>query len=84
LTAPNGATQTSVITVTGNGTFSSASFKATQVGTYAWTAVYSGNSNNNGAHDQGGVAGPGARDDQTLDTLYLRTANGGLESLKIG
>jgi hypothetical protein len=55
LHAPDSTTQTlPAVTVSGNGTYVTPIFVvATQVGTYWWTASYSGDSNNNPASDPG-------------------------------
>jgi hypothetical protein len=56
----NTAVYTDVVTVNGNGTYTTANgnnpggYLPTAVGTYQWTAVYSGDANNDSAHDQGG------------------------------
>src|SRR2546426_11674 len=51
---------TDVVNVTGNGVYDTATmgnnpggWLPTSTGTFHWTAVYSGDSNNNGAHDNG-------------------------------
>src|SRR5262249_17749043 len=56
LTAPDGSVVDSeTVPVTGDGTYNTANtVVATQVGTYTWSASYSGNDYNNGASDQGG------------------------------
>ena len=54
VTTPNGVTAVfPPVTVSGNGTYSSPTLTATQVGTYTWHASYSGDSNNNDATDNG-------------------------------
>ncbi|HEX4144968.1 MAG TPA: SdrD B-like domain-containing protein, partial [Pirellulales bacterium] len=54
LTAPNGTTTTvGTVTVSGNGSYTSPSVTATQVGTYVFHATYSGDSLNNSAVDNG-------------------------------
>ncbi len=55
---PSGSViDTQAITVTGDGTYSTTNTViATAVGTYTWTANYSGDANNNSANDQGGTA----------------------------
>ena len=58
----NTAVYTDTVTVSGNGTYSTASgnnpggYLPTVAGTYQWAAVYSGDTNNSGAHDQGGTS----------------------------
>ena len=53
---------TDTVTVSGNGTYSTGSGTIVDIavptvaGTYQWTAVYSGDTNNSGAHDQGGTS----------------------------
>ena len=55
----NVAIYTDVVTVSGNGTYTTATgtnpggYLPTVTGTYLWSAVYSGDSNNSGAHDNG-------------------------------
>jgi hypothetical protein len=53
LTAPDHTIQTQTVSVNGAGTYSSAAVLATQVGTYTWSASYSGNGLNSGAVDNG-------------------------------
>ena len=55
LTAPDGiTTPEGSVTVNGDGTYSSpTSVLATEVGIYTWHATYSGDTNNNGATDNG-------------------------------
>ena len=58
LTAPDGTTTPEgSVTVTGDGTYSSPSVLATEVGAYTWHATYSGDSLNNGASDNGANEG---------------------------
>src|SRR5262249_20672024 len=53
---------TDTVAVNGNGTYTTATgtnpggYLPTTTGTYQWVAVYSGDANNNGAHDQGGTS----------------------------
>jgi hypothetical protein len=55
----NVAVYTDVVTVSGNGSYTTASgnnaggYLPTVTGTYLWSATYSGDSNNSGAHDNG-------------------------------
>jgi hypothetical protein len=55
LTGPGGTVvATETVTAAGDGTYTTPSpVTATQVGTYTWSASYSGDSLNNGAHDNG-------------------------------
>jgi hypothetical protein len=54
LTAPDSTTTSfAPVAVTGDGTYSSPTVTATEVGTYTWHASYSGNSFNNGVTDDG-------------------------------
>jgi hypothetical protein len=55
LTAPDGSTAASeVVDVTGDGTYTTpTAVRATQVGTYTWSAGYNGDGLNNGAIDDG-------------------------------
>jgi len=55
LTAPDGTTATiGSDTASGNGTYLSPNFTATEIGAYTWHVSYGGDSNNNAATDQGG------------------------------
>ncbi len=62
LAAPNGSTvDTESIAVNGDGDYNTPTgytlpSSGAQVGTYAWSAIYSGDPNNNAANDQGGSA----------------------------
>jgi hypothetical protein len=57
LTAPDGSKTTESVAVTGDGTYTTpTSVLATQVGTYTWSAVYSGDDLNQLANDQGDAA----------------------------
>jgi len=56
LTGPGGFSYTKTVTVNGNGTYTASTNSETALGTYTWTAVYSGDGNNYTAHDQGGTA----------------------------
>ena len=58
LHAPNNTVvDTETVSVNGNGTYSTSNSQvATQVGTYTWTAHYSGDLLNHSADDQGGAA----------------------------
>ena len=51
------STGLSPVTVNGNGSYNSGNFTPTAVGTYYWTAVYSGDSNNSGSSTSCGDAG---------------------------
>jgi hypothetical protein len=55
ITAPGATSSTTVgtVAVSGAGTYNSPTVTATQVGTYTWHAIYSGNGLNNGAVDNG-------------------------------
>jgi uncharacterized repeat protein (TIGR01451 family) len=54
LTQPDGTTLTvGSVTVNGDGTYTAPTLLATQVGTYVWHAVYSGDGLNNGTSDNG-------------------------------
>jgi hypothetical protein len=58
LTGPGGFTFTHTDTVSGNGTYTASDMvptAGTVAGTYTWSAAYSGDANNNSAHDQGGT-----------------------------
>jgi hypothetical protein len=58
LRGPGGFVFTTTATVTGNGTYTASTTLPTTrtvVGTYTWTAHYSGDPNNNPANDQGGI-----------------------------
>ncbi len=59
LSGPGGFSDTQTDMVSGNGTYTASTAlptTGTVVGTYAWTARYSGDPNNNAATDQGGTA----------------------------
>ncbi len=59
LTGPGGFSYTQPDTVSGNGSYTASTTLPTTrtvAGTYAWTAHYSGDANNNPANDQGGIA----------------------------
>jgi hypothetical protein len=56
LTGPGGFSYIQMDPVSGNGAYTATTATETQAGLYTWTAVYSGNANNKGAHDQGGAA----------------------------
>ena len=57
LTAPDGSQTMETLTFSGDGTYSAPTpVLATQVGTYTWSASYSGDGLNNIAGDQGGSA----------------------------
>jgi hypothetical protein len=59
LTGPAGFSFTTTDTVNGNGTYTAGDIlptMGTAAGTYTWSAVYSGDSNNYSAPDQGGTA----------------------------
>jgi hypothetical protein len=56
LNGPAGFKFTKTVPVNGNGTYSASTAAPVAPGEYTWTAVYSGNSNNLTAHDQGGLA----------------------------
>ncbi len=62
LTGPGGATvDTETVTVNGNGTYTTPTgftlpTTGTVVGTYTWTAHYTGDGNDNAANDQAGIA----------------------------
>ena len=56
LTAPDGTKTLESVTANGDGTYSPAPLLASQVGTYTWSAQYSGDGLKNGAVDQGGPA----------------------------
>jgi hypothetical protein len=56
-TSTGATVYTHTVTVSGNGTYSSGTTNAESgVGTYVWTATYTGDGNNNPANDQGGSA----------------------------
>ena len=58
LTTPTGAVlPEGSVTVNGTGVYNSPTVLATQVGTYTWHAHYSGDTNNNGADDNGANEG---------------------------
>ena len=63
LTAPDGSTaHTQTVTVNGNADYStSPGVLATQAGTYTWSAVYSGDANNNSVTAERRRAGGGGR-----------------------
>jgi hypothetical protein len=59
LTGPGGFSYTQTDTVNGDGTYTARTplpTTGTVVGTYTWSAQYSGDANNNSANDQGGTA----------------------------
>ena len=78
LTAPNGTTTTvGTVTVSGNGTYSSPTVTATQVGTYVFHANYSGDSLNNAALDNGkNESLRTGKDSPTIATQASETASG--------
>src|SRR5262249_9301363 len=58
-TGPGGFHYTQTDAVSGNGTYTASDIlptSGTVAGTYTWSVVYSGDANNNSAHDQGGTA----------------------------
>ena len=78
LTAPNNTTTTvGTVPVSGNGTYSSPTATATQVGTYVWHASYSGDGLNNGAIDNGvNESLTTVKDSPTIATKASETAGG--------
>jgi hypothetical protein len=56
LSGPDGFSFTQTDTVTGNGSYTASTSGVTALGTYTWTANYSGDTNNSPAVDQGGTA----------------------------
>jgi uncharacterized repeat protein (TIGR01451 family) len=79
LTGPSGttvATQTDL--VTGNGTYMATAAlptTGTVAGTYTWTAIYEGDTNNTGAVDQGGTAEQTLATKATLSLITIASPN---------
>ncbi|MGV1046940.1 MAG: beta strand repeat-containing protein [Solirubrobacterales bacterium] len=67
------------VSVSGNGVYSSTNFTPTQLGTYLWTASYSGDANNNPAS-----SGCGAANEASLVSKFAPTLSASASSAPIG
>src|SRR5262249_58603662 len=78
--APNGFAYTQTDAVSGDGTYTASTTlptTGTVIGTYTWTATYSGDGNNAAANDQGGpteqtVVGPRSEERRVGESASVR------------
>ncbi len=78
------AAYTATVTVSGNGSYGSGAFSATTVGTYRWTAAYSGDANNLAAADACNAANESAVITQVHPAIATTASAGGALGTALG